>query len=325
MSKKRITVIFLTAIILSLVLLLIRGRSPFGKSNSSFASEPKKEITRIEFSGDGKKLFFEKSGNTWLMNGKTETRKSGINFIIRILEEIQIKSPVSSELFEKEVLENNIKPVKVKVFEGRRLLKSFLVYKTLSNRFGNIMKRSENSKPFIVSVPGFEGNIGTAFTMNELFWQPYTIFNVLPSEIASVQFENFADTSASFSIFTRNHEYVFSDMKSELSGWDTSMVTRYLSYFVRIPFEAWASDMGAEVKGKVKSQMPLCRITLKTVDGSTTILTLWEKMNNENGTLTKDNDRLFGMIMERDDIFLVRYFDIDPILKKRAYFFPELH
>ena len=60
------------------------------------------------------------------------------------------------------------------------------------------MKLRERSKPFIVYVPGNEVEIGSAFTLNELFWRPYTVFNLLPSEIYSVTLENIADTASSF-------------------------------------------------------------------------------------------------------------------------------
>ena len=118
---------------------------------------------------------------------------------------MEIKSPVTPELFNKEIHENGIDPVKVKVFEKGKRIKSFLVYKTGSNIYGNIMKLRESSKPFIVFVPGNEVEIGSAFTLNELFWQPYTVFNLLPSEIYSVALENMADTASSFRIKNENH------------------------------------------------------------------------------------------------------------------------
>ena len=129
------------------------------------------------------------------MNGTAETRKSGILFIIRVLKEMKIKSPVSPELFNSEIKGKGILPVRVKVYEKRKLLKTFLVYKTSSNIYGNIMKMRDSSKPFIVCVPGYDGDICSVFTLNELFWQPYQVFNLMPSEISSVQFENFSDTS----------------------------------------------------------------------------------------------------------------------------------
>ena len=323
MNKKLITGIAAIIVVFIVLFILSGDRSPFGKNNSSFAVEPQSEITGIEFSQAGKKLVLEKHDHNWFMNGGIETRKSGINFIIRILHDIEIKSPVSDELFDKEMSNDENEPVKVRIFKKRKLLKTFLVYKTRSNIYGNIMKMKERSKAFIVHVPGFEGDIGSAFTLNELFWQPYTIFNLLPSEIASVHFENFSDTSASFVIFNNKNEFMLSDMNRFLKGWDPSLVTRYLSYFARIPFESWAIEMKEDEKERVKSQNPLCRITLKASDSDEIILTLWEKVIDENGKFSIDKDRLYGKTENSDEIFLVRYFDIDPILKKKSYFFHE--
>ena len=172
----------------------------------------------------------------------------------------------------------------MKVYEDRKLIKSFLVYKTSSNSYGNIMKIRERSKPFIVYVPGYEGDIGSAFTLNELFWQPYTVFNLLPSEIESVKFENIADTSSSFSIINRNHHFALSDLNRELTGWDSTLVTRYLSYFTWIPFETWALDMRDEEKKMVESQQPLYRITVTTPSGKKTDSYLMGKNEGRTGT-----------------------------------------
>ena len=323
MNKLIVRVILISIAVTLIVVLLLRNRLPFGKSNSSFSSESDRDITRIEFSESGKKLSLEKKGATWLINEKTEARKNGILFIIRILKEIKIKSPVSEEMFNSEIIEKGIEPVKIKVYDGNKLIKSFLVYKTSSNIYGNIMKIKERSKPFIVYVPGYDGNIGSAFTMSELFWKPYTVFNFLPSEIVSVKLENLSDTSSSFSINCRNRHFTLSSMNRELTGWDSALVVRYLSYFAWIPFEKWALDMSIDERKMVESKQPLYRITVISSNGKESVLTLWERMKDDNGEMTKDSDRLLGKTQSNDEFFIMRYFDIDPLLKKRSYFFPE--
>ena len=317
----RVVLIAVAGVII--LLILFRNRLPFGEGNSSFATEPGQEITGIEFSDNGKKLLLQKKDEIWVINEKTEARKSGISFILRILREVKIKSPVSAELFKSEITDKGITPVKIKVYEGRKLIKSYLVYKTSSNSYGNIMKTGERAKPFIVYVPGYDGDIGSAFTLNELFWQPYTVFNLLPSEISSVKMENLADTSSSFLITSGNQHLALSDLNTELTGFDSALVIRYLSYFAWIPFEKWALDMGADAKKMVESQQPVYKITVTTHGGKQTILTLWEKMAEGQSDKVKDSDRLFGRTQSGDDFFVMRYFDIDPLLKKRSYFFPE--
>ena len=320
MIKNKVLVrsVFFIIIIGLILLILFRPKLPFGKNNSSFASEPREEITKIEFSEGGKRLNLEKKGENWLINGKSEVRKSGILFILRILKEIKIKSPISADLFGSEIIEKNVIPVKVKVYEKKRLLKSFLVYKTASNVFGNIMKIKESSKPFIVYVPGYDGDIGSGFTLNELFWQPYTVFNLLPSEISSVNLENFSDTASSFSIINRNHHYFLSGNASKMTGWDSSRVFRYISYFAWVPFESWAFNIEETEKKSIEAKQPLYRITVVNFAGKKSVLTLW---GMRKGTKEIDSDRLLGKTDGKDELFIIRYFDIDPLIKKRSYFF----
>lgn len=322
-SKGIGTIIAVIVVFVLLLLLLFRNRSPFGKSNTSFAAEPKKEITKVQFLQGKERLTLEKEGDEWILNGKTEARKSGVLFILRVIKEIKIKSPVSQELFESEIITKNVDPVKVVVYEKRKIIKSYFVYKTPSNVYGNIMKTSAGSKPFIVYMPGFEGDIGSGFTLNELFWQPYTVFNLLPSEISSVDFENLTDSVNSFTIKSNNRNYSFTDRTNNLTGWDTALVTRYLSYFTRIPFESWLTEINEEEKLKIKSEKPRYRITVNTVSGSKIVLSLWEKTIGDSGSQQKDSDRLIGKTDSRDEFFIIRYFDIDPLLKKRSYFFPR--
>lgn len=325
MIKNRLLVrsVFFIIVIGLILLILFKSKSPFGKNNSSFASEPREEITKIEYLQGAKRLNLEKSGEAWLINGKFEARKSGMLFILMILKEMKIKSPISADLFGNEITAKHVIPVKVKVYEKKRLLKSFLVYKTASNAYGNIMKIKESSKPFIVYVPGYDGDIGSGFTLNELFWQPYTVFNFLPSEITSVNFENLSDTTSSFSISQKDHKYFLSGNSGKLNGWDTSLVIRYISYFAFVPFESWALEIKEDAKKLIEAQPPLYRITVNTTSGRKKMLTLWARSSVKDGNNVTDSDRLYGNTGELDELFVMRYFDIDPLIKKRSYFFTQ--
>ncbi len=305
------------------MLFIFRENTPFGSSNSAFNVDDEKEITKIELSDESHKVVLEKKGEEWLLNGKAETRKSSVLFIIRIIKEMRIKSPVSPEKFDAEIIRKGIGPVTVKVSGRSGKLRSYLVYKTSSNIYGNIMKRGERSKPFIVSVPGFEDNIGSAFITNELFWQPFTVFNLLPSEIAYLRFENYSDSSSSFSISHEGNNISLLDNEKVLAGWDTSLVKRYLTYFTWIPFEKWAFELTQQEKLDIESGSPLAKITVTGHSGNNTILTLWEKTGNSAGIISKDTDRLWGKTNHQSEIFILRYFDIDPILKRRSYFYPD--
>jgi hypothetical protein len=323
MNKPVIRYLLITAVFAAILLFFFKSRSPFGRNNTSFAVSNNSEISRIDFYQGDKRLSLEKSGDRWLMNKKQEVRKSAISFILRTLKEMKIKSPVSAGIFEKEIISKYVDPVKVNIYERRKLVKSFLVYKTASNIYGNIMKLKTFSKPFIVYIPGFEDNIGAHFILNELFWKPYLVFNLLPSKIESVRFESLADTSSSFIINCSKSGFSLTNGKHEIGGWDTLKVKRYLSYFTAIAFENWAFELTGDEKRVIESGLPLFRISVKPRDEPEISLTIWDKWIDGNGEKKIDTDRVWAKSNFQDIFFIMRYFDLDPILKKRSYFLPR--
>lgn len=322
MKRKYVLVVLGAAAVLFVAFLMLRDRKPFGGSNTSFSVNPVNGITRIEFREGGKILTLGEAGDEWLVNGVQPARRSSILFIKRILTEMQIKSPVSGDLFNSEITEKGVEPVAVRVFERNKLLKSFLVYRTASNQYGNIMKLKPSSMPFIVSVPGSEAEIGSAFTVNENFWQPYTVFSLMPHEIYSVTFENLTDTSSSFMIRLAEGIPSFFGNEKQLSGWDTSRVARYLSYFTHVPFESWATDISEEEKASILKENPLYRITVLTAEGERSVVSLWKRSINEQDSVREDTDRMWARKNDGRDFFIVKYADMDPLIKKRSYFLP---
>ncbi len=315
--------ILLSALLLLLLvtLFIIRNRSPFGKNQSSFSTGPGRKITRIELLQDTNKVVLELNGNDWKVNGDHEASNITISSILNVLEEMKIKSPVSPDIFGKEVTGKGIMPVKVRVFENSRLLKSFYVFRTGANIYGNIMKLRPKAKPFIVCIPGFESDIGSIFNPDELYWQPYLVFNLLPSEISSVSLENFRDPKSSFKITNSAGKPELSDPDASQGRWDSLRIRRYLSYFTLVPFESWAPDLSESEELRIKAVPPLYRITVMKADGNEISLTLWGKLLDDG--VTSDSDRLWAKTGERDRLFIIRYFDIDPLLKKKSYFFKE--
>jgi hypothetical protein len=134
--------------------------------------------------------------------------------------------------------------------------------------------------------------------------------------------ENMADTGYSFRIENENHSFRLYGHSAELTGWDTSQLVRYISYFTHVPFESWAFDLPDDEKKKIEKQDPLYRITVTGTGGAKTALMLWERSIDDNGVKKIDTDKLWAKKDGNEEIFIIRYTDIDPLLKKRSYFFP---
>lgn len=324
MRRKTLLIILAGLGTLVVVLLLSVEHRPFGRSDTDFAVAEASGISRIGISSENSSVILEKDDEgVWMVNGTEEARKSSVLFILKILYEIRIKSPVSPELFRDEITDRGAGPVKVSVYGNGRQLRSFLVYRTQSNPYGNIMKISERAKAYIVYVPGFEGEIGSAFNSNPLFWQSFTIFSHLPSEVKSVKLNNFSDTASSFMLIRKGDEFGLPLKEIEKKEADQSKIKRYISYFTRVPFENWAFDITEGEKSEIESSLPAYEITLAPVEGDPVVLKLWHRYSDTDGVLIRDTDRLWGKTPAADNLFIVRYFDIDPLLKKRSYFFSD--
>lgn len=324
MRKKTLLFILAGLGALFLLLILTRERKPFGKSETGFAVAEGSDITRLVISSDSGNVTLEKEEDgDWMVNGTEEARKSSVLFILKILNEIRIKSPVSPELFRDEITSKGVGPVKVSVYDKGRQLRSFLVYSTQSNAYGNIMKIRERAKPFIVYIPGYEGEIGSAFNPNPLFWQNFTIFNHLPSSIGSVRLNNYYDTAASFMVIRKGDDFALSVNGKEQDEADPAKIRRYISYFTRVPFESWAFDISESEKSGIESSEPAYEIILTSVKADPDTLKLWHRYSVTDSARIRDTDRLWGKTQAADNLFIVRYFDIDPLLRKRTYFFSD--
>lgn len=325
--RRKSSVLTLTVVTIVFLILILQTnrKGAFGKRNTSFAVPADKEITMIEMTQAGEKLTLRlhDNDNVWTVNDAGEARKSAVSFMIQTLNSIAIKSPVSDVIFRSEIIEKHVVPVTVKVYSGRRMVNKFLVYKTESNIYGNIMKMSERNEPFIVSIPGFEGAIGSNFNMNELFWVPFNIFSSVPGDIASVEVDYTDTPDESFLVYNYSVSSSHERERPGIEGFDSVQVRRYLSYFTWVPFETWAFDLGREQSDSIASGVPLATIIVTLTSGAKEKLTIWERSKVNNETLSADTDRAWGKKDDNSNLFVVRYFDIDPLLRRKSYFFGQ--
>jgi hypothetical protein len=61
-------------------------------------------------SSEGKKVVLSQSDNIWKVNQETEARKSIVTLFSEYWERMRIKSPVSSEMFDNDIVLQDIKP-----------------------------------------------------------------------------------------------------------------------------------------------------------------------------------------------------------------------
>ena len=322
---KRLVIILSGAAIL-VALLIVTGKRnhPFGKDNSSIAVPPGKEIDRIIMTGEGQSLTLVREGERiWTINGNTEARISAVTFILKTLQSIEIKSPVTTQFFNDNVTVRGISPVKVEAYSSGRRVTSFLLYRFSDDPLGNIVRRSPASRPFIAHIPGYSLNPGSHFITDARFWIPFNIFNYNPADIDTVTLSSRMGGTGDLLITRGEKGYELFIGGSKALNTDSTAIERYLAYFTYVPFESWALQLGDSEKREISMVDPAYRITVSLTGGNKDTLLLWKRYFTEGGVSNEDTDRLWGSLNGGGDIFVVRYYDIDPLLKRADYFISD--
>jgi hypothetical protein len=307
--KRIITISLLLVAVTAVTVLFLMHRGSSGDLKMKVA--PGTVVTKVVLQkGDEKIVLNEKKGSR-ILNGKEEARKAAITFLLATLEGMEPKSPVSEKTFDELIVKFSGRPVAVRVYSGHRKVKSFIVYHFNDPDYGSVFRKSAGSTPYLVYLPGYDFDAGSVFTSETDYWRPFTVFEIMPSEIAKVKMDFSGDPSRSFVIFKDKGIAILEGTVS----FDTTAVKRYISYFVNVPFESINTGMDKQGEASVAGSSPVFTLTVTTNDGESHVLRGWRR---QSGT-EADTDRLWGKL---DDgrLFVMRYLDIDPLLKKRSYF-----
>lgn len=322
---RQVVIIIAGIVVLAGLFLFATGKkSPFGKENSSISVPEGREIDRIVMKQGDRSLELRRDGDRlWTINGEGEARRTAIDFIIRTLYRLEIKSPVSNEFFSENITQRGILPVEVNVYNGHKHLTSFLVYRFSDDPDGNIIKKSPRSTPFITRIPGYDLNPGSHFIVDPRFWMPYHIFRLNPANVRSVTLTRNSSSIPVISISKEAGGYRLMIGESVEESADTSALERYLSYFTFVPFESWAFDLDDKERMEIAGRVPWAVISLRMEDETGISLMLWKRFMPVSDGIVEDTDRLWGSINNGEDIFIVKYWDIDPLVKSPDYFISD--
>jgi hypothetical protein len=201
------------------------------------------------------------------------------------------------------------------VFSKGKKIRSFTVSHYNDNDYPSLFRKKNGSKAVLFYLPGYDLDPGSVFIADEKFWRPFTIFKIMPSEIKEVTVNYPAENSKSFCIVNHSGQVSI----KEVPSFDTVSVKRYLSYYVNVPFESINTSLTADEERKIIEGTPYVIISVTTSDGVVHLLKGWKRSYNYYDHAEVDTDRLWGQL-DNGNLFVMRYFDVDPLLKKRSYF-----
>lgn len=305
---------------IALYLYLTRRSGTYAPSESEFAVPDTGIIGFVEISAGENRLVLERTGSKWMVDGYP-VRMETLRGLLILVSRLEVEAPVSRALSGRvqEGLQQRSTAVRIGLGGGRE--KRYRVYydpsadDTFAMLYGS-------GQAFRIRVRGYrEANLQELFRVDERYWRDNLILNLFPEDIRAVILRNSAEPDQSFHL-VRNAEGEFEIARGIVPhSWSPASqesLSQYLGYFANVRFEAFLDPVRDTL---VHEPEPDYTLRVENLEGERTVIELFAVYHiTEAGERRLDYDRLYGRIGNRDEWVVLKYIQIDPLLKEFAYF-----
>jgi hypothetical protein len=194
---------------------------------------------------------------------------------------------------------------------------------------GSFMLMEGSEDPYVVYIPGFKGFVSPRYSPLIANWKSHQIFNYRVPDIASVQVDYPAQPENSFVITNRNDkEFALTSPDNRpVPAYDTMLLVQYLSFYKNMNFEMLLDDMKTTKYDSIKSQQPMCVVTLVTKTGQKRNVKLWKRkadigqLDQDGNQMDWDLERAYALVDDKGFMVSVQYFSFNDILVPIRFFF----
>lgn len=331
MLKKRNALPIILLLLLSVVAVyfyLTKNTSTFNKELTNFSVKDTASINKIFLSTkDGRNVLLEKEKEgKWKVNNKFYARKDAISILLKTLHAMKVSAPIGRAGHNTVIQNLATAGTKCEIYINNDLEKVIYVGGTNLDFNGNFMLLEGSSKPFIVSIPGFEGYLHTRFIVDEQLWRERSIFSIGLRELEYYEMKDLAEPQNSFKVSIKDladnkkQFNLFNAQGIPVNAFDTAQLASYLHNMLASQYELKADAIS---KGKRDSAMakPLAEIILKGKNKYTSSVKLFAKpvpkgTTDYSGNLVDfDVDRCYGVLDNQyNDFYICQYFVFDKII-----------
>ncbi len=281
-----------------------------------------------------KPLKFERKDKKWIINGMYLADKIQVENILHVFKRVRIKYVPPDAAVENIMKSMIAKSIKVELYDKNdEPLKKFYIGGSPQNSDGTYFVMEGSSKPLVMDIPGFKGNLRVRFNYTLDEWRDRTVISENPESLKEVTVKYFMDKNSSFKIIknaTDNYDVVpaFEEQEKIEKNPNQKIVKSYLLGFEQKGSEYIENSMPG--KEDVVSRKPIAEIQIKREDGSTRSLVLYmlpdlddEIQKDKSGLDKYFNQNVLRYIAKSDegDLFLIQYEVFKDIFIRYGSFF----
>ncbi|MFO8235215.1 MAG: DUF4340 domain-containing protein [Bacteroidales bacterium] len=271
-------------------------------------------------------ICLSKRGEDWYIDNQLPARQNAIETLLKAMRNLVVEAPVTEASKETVVDLVEQSSIRVEVFDDHIRLKDYYIEDSPYKKDITYMMMTGTKDPFLMNLPGYKGNIADFFRPDYKYWRSKELFDYSGIDIRKVELIYPQKPEISFVLhYTHDDQFILeSNHNSEKSiNPDISRASRYFSYFSGIEYEAVLDS--TELGDSLENATPYCKILVEDATGNKTTLKTYRKSGEGKkdafGQIDKyDLTYLYGYYNDFGEILLIKYTEIDPLLKEIDYF-----
>ncbi|HYX07093.1 MAG TPA: hypothetical protein VE912_10215 [Bacteroidales bacterium] len=315
LKKYRNILIVSVLIIVAVILYLTHGTGTMGRNYTNLALNNPSAVSKLELKKNDSTVYLTRHGSKWYLNDSLRANSQLVEVILEYLSRIRIVGPVPKSLKDS-LLKVKNHGMFVTVYHRNRPAKQFIYYHLNTKVGSDVLLPEGGRQPVLVEITGFSGSLSKLLRMNSSFWFDHAIFDFNYSEITSLSIMYNEKPKKSFVLKrTSNGSFQLTLATGDSAPVETDQqqTILYLSQLENIKYEKRASD---SVVAQIQNQNPYFTLLIVLENGQKREINGFRKMGNS----AIDFNYFYVQALPRNEVYVVRYIDFDPLLVSDKYF-----
>ncbi|MFW5944025.1 MAG: hypothetical protein ACOCTU_02085 [Bacteroidota bacterium] len=267
-----------------------------------------------------------RKNDRWYVNQRLYARNENVQQLLNVFRELRVEAPAQKANRGKLLDTIRENPIHVQIYKGDDLLKDYLIEDSPSKEGTSYMMMKGSRAPFIVGLPGYDGDLADLIKMDVSYWRDKTLFDYSGLDIETIKVAYPSDMEHSFCVSYGDDGFRLQSIADEeyIEDFNGSRAARYFSYFGNVKFHEVISD-NPRLKDSLKRATPYCVFEIVDENNSLTKLYTYRKKSEGKSDpfgqqSSYDLNLLYGRFERVGEILLIKYTEFDPLLKEIDYF-----
>lgn len=210
--------------VLFITLIFLNSCKNENLNQKDFAIADSSNVSKIIMSDkSGNSILLQKNNNIWTINNKYEVWQRQIDYTLKVMEDIRIKSSVSEKKIDYVIKNIATTGVKIELFQDNKRIRSYYIGGNTKDYKGTYMMIEGSETAYIMHIPdrnpgilnpkfGIEGT-----KVNENIWRAPVVIDYINNDIKKIVCEDVTNPEQSFTVDLENKSlYNFTEEKVEI-------------------------------------------------------------------------------------------------------------